>query len=87
MRLENRSEKVRGISSVVPRRVDASPLRPVLPMLALAGASLRLLQLEGAVQGAHGVRDLLLVDQAGDADLAGRDQLNVDAGLEQRRRH
>lgn len=43
---------------------------------------LALFELEGFVKGADGVLDLLLVDETGDADLAGGDELDVDAGLE-----
>src|SRR5690349_8319123 len=45
------------------------------------------LQLEGLVQRPHGIGNLVFVDDAGDADLAGRDHLDVDAGVEQGAEH
>src|SRR5438093_1861713 len=57
------------------------------PLQRLAVRRLPLFQLERLVQRPHRLSNLLLVDQAGDADLARRDQLDVDPGLEQRPEH
>src|SRR2546427_9451442 len=51
------------------------------PLQRLAVRRFPLSQLERLVQRPHRLSNLLLVDQAGDADLARRDQLDVDPGL------
>src|ERR1035437_9257111 len=48
---------------------------------------LRLLESEGLVERPDGGLDLILGDHSGDADLRRRDDLDVDAGLGERREH